>query len=426
MVDFDAASARFAKEQASRRKQTVAKKEQDAKELARTRRLQAKWEADAAERRAAAAAQQAVEDALRERDLERNHGVSFARRLRPYVSRAAEAKGIVRRADKVCLPRDAQNELDAQSASAHGQLFFSLALMDGSRTTHASILDFSAADGAVGAPPELLHCLGVDAAALEGGSPPPEIAVRYARLKKGTYARLQPVRAGFGEAAGDVKATLEAQLQLRTTLSEGDEVRVADGAGGEWWLRVLELRPEPAVSLIDTDLEVDVAPSAEFEAAEAAAAAERARAEAAAAAAVAARQRADEEAAAAAAAEAAAAAAAAAVAREQREARRAAAEARLAAAEAAEGGLDVAVRCPDGARLRARLAAGAPLAALFDLVEARWAEAEGGPLLPDAFRLASAFPRRVFERPADGGGALHEAMEAAGLGGGQVALSLEA
>ena len=60
MVDFDAASARFAKEQASRRKQTVAKKEQDAKELARTRRLQAKWEADAAERRAAAAAQQAV------------------------------------------------------------------------------------------------------------------------------------------------------------------------------------------------------------------------------------------------------------------------------------------------------------------------------------------------------------------------------
>ena len=85
MVDFDAASARFAKEQASRRKQTVAKKEQDAKELARTRRLQAKWEADAAERRAAAAAQQAVEDALRERDLERNHGVSFARRLRPYL-----------------------------------------------------------------------------------------------------------------------------------------------------------------------------------------------------------------------------------------------------------------------------------------------------------------------------------------------------
>ena len=54
--------------------------------------------------------------------------MSFARRLRPYVSRAAEAKGIVRRADKVCLPRDAQNELDAQSASAHGQLFFSLSL----------------------------------------------------------------------------------------------------------------------------------------------------------------------------------------------------------------------------------------------------------------------------------------------------------
>ena len=43
--------------------------------------------------------------------------------------------------------------------------------------------------------------------------------------------------------------------QLRTTLSVGDEVEVAEGEG-RYALRVLELQPEEAVSLIDTDLEV--------------------------------------------------------------------------------------------------------------------------------------------------------------------------
>ena len=99
-------------------------------------------EADAAERRAAAAAQQAVEDALRERDLERNRGVSFARRLRPYVSRAAEAKGIVRRADKVCLPRGRRTSSTRRARGAGVALL--LARAHGRRrTTHASILDSS-------------------------------------------------------------------------------------------------------------------------------------------------------------------------------------------------------------------------------------------------------------------------------------------
>ena len=47
-------------------------------------------------------------------------------------------------------------------------------------------------------------------------------------------------------------------LQRRATLSEGDEVRVTGADGAAHTLRILELRPAPAVTLIDTDLEVEV------------------------------------------------------------------------------------------------------------------------------------------------------------------------
>ena len=44
----------------------------------------------------------------REEDLERNKGVAFIQRLQPVLSLAGEAKGIVRRADKLTLPPSAK------------------------------------------------------------------------------------------------------------------------------------------------------------------------------------------------------------------------------------------------------------------------------------------------------------------------------
>jgi hypothetical protein len=50
----------------------------------------------------------------------------------------------------------------------------------------------------------------------------------------------------------------------QTTLTEGDWIHVLHG-GKEYALRVLELQPAPAVSLIDTDIAADVGPSIETE-----------------------------------------------------------------------------------------------------------------------------------------------------------------
>ena len=61
----------------------------------------------------------------------------------------------MRRADKLTLPPSAKSSLMEQQATKNGQLFFELST-EGGATTHGSILDFTAREGTVGAPPEVL------------------------------------------------------------------------------------------------------------------------------------------------------------------------------------------------------------------------------------------------------------------------------
>ena len=237
-----------------------------------------RWEAEAKERRDAEAARLAAEAAAKEADLERNKGVAHVQTLLPVLSTAAEAKGIRRRADKIALPRSWERTLiDTQQASKHGQLYFELNNPKTGRTTSASILDFSAAEGTVGLPIELLGNLGLTPETIQIPVDPyavrPSVTVRYKQLKRGTFAKVQPVSAAFAADVGDVKSLLERELHFRTTLSVGDELKVSDEDGAlgtfapvqTYALRIIALEPEEAVSIIDTDLEVDVLPSVEAE-----------------------------------------------------------------------------------------------------------------------------------------------------------------
>ena len=44
----------------------------------------------------------------------------------------------------------------------------------------------------------------------------PNVTVRYRALKRGTFARVQPVKAAFAKEIGDVKGLLERELHYRT------------------------------------------------------------------------------------------------------------------------------------------------------------------------------------------------------------------
>lgn len=232
-VDFDAAAKRFSKEARSAKDKARDKaKQKEAERRAHHERM-ARYEKEAAARRAAEAARQAEEAAARDIDLERNRGVAYVATLRPERSLAAAAKGIVRRADKITLPRAASVELDMQQASKNGQLFFQLDCAATGRSTHASILDFSAVDGTVGLPDEVLANLGLAAGedGLAATEQRPNVTVRYRALKRATSARVQPVKAAFAAEIGDVKAVLERELHFRTTLTAGDELHVTDVEG---------------------------------------------------------------------------------------------------------------------------------------------------------------------------------------------------
>ena len=455
-IDFDAAAKRFNSDQAKRRQTTLEKKEQQARERAQLQAKRERWEKEAAERREAEVKKQAAEAEQRDIDLERNRGVAFFRTgLRPQLSRTAELKGIRRANDKISLPPSCKAELEMQHASKNGLLYFVLSMASGRRTC-ASILDFSAPEGTIDCPASVLKCLGLGHVATGHPAAVAEtVDVRYTVLKTGTFARVQPVLSAFAADVSDVKATLEAEMLRRTTLSTGDTLRVREfsaaavvadgsgvvadgsaaeataaggvGAGGtggitEYELKIVALEPDEFVSLIDTDLSVEVLPSVQAE--EAAAAEARAQAE---------RQRKLDEAieakrqqeAAAAESQAEAeraAAAAAAAALESRVERRLRAAAALPAEPDASDtdAISVAVRCPDGTRVQRRFLRSAPLAALFGAVEA---SAYDGLPEGDSFTLALSYPRRVFRRAdaADGSRSLLDA----GLAGRQEALFVE-
>ena len=403
-------------------------------------RRKARDDADRLER-AEAKQREAEARARAEHILANNEGVAWDARLLGVRSDAAAAKGIRARADdKIVLPPSAWRGLQSAGAASTsgGHLFFEISARAGAdtRRTHASVLGFDGEEGNVGLPAAILRQLAAekndedeDAREDCGGDAPPSSArreppppgagsldalVSYRRLPKGTYAKLQPRFQDFqgelaAEADVDLRALLESAMTRRCTLTVGDDVLVSRGVGEKTYaLRVVEVQPDDAggaVSLMETDVEVDIAPSHEYEEAMARlAAAESARLAAAAAAARDAddarrareeekRTREAEEAEEAAAREAAA----------ERAARYRAAMAARVPPEPARGDDDgadsalvavVALRfaLPDGSTRTRRFAPSDPIRAAFDFVRAVGGVGEG-----EHFRLVTRWPRTTLE-----------------------------
>ena len=383
------------------------------------------------------AQRRAEERAELERVLTNNEGVRWERTFVGRRSDAAMVKGIRARCDdKVVLPPSAWRELTnagaANVGSANG-VFFEITVVNaagGTRRTHAGALGFDGPEGEVGLPAPLMRRLGASSAyaaaptdphsRAEGAEESPaespaedpaptdvalDVKLSFRRLPKGTWVKLQPRSADFqGELAADtsvdLRELLEATLHRRCALTVGDDVSVPHG-DREFSLRVVEVSPDDAngaVSLVETDVEVDIAPSEDYEdAMRRLAEAEERRLAAAAAVEQERREREgfareEEERRAAAEAEAAAAAAAAA---ERAERFRAAVSERLPVepdADAAGGCVPCRFQLPDGRTVTRRFAPTDPLAAVFDYVISAGGAGEG-----EAFRLVTRWPRTVTE-----------------------------
>lgn len=150
------------------------------------------------------------------------------------------------------------------------------------RVCYAGIREFSTEEGFVGLSPFLRASLGFDDSyamatpkTLPNGSnasqmpnqPEAKLTVHFEALPKATYVRLRPLEAGYDPE--DWKALLEKHLRENfTTLTNGEILTVTSGRE-EFRFLVDDLRPnDKAVTLVDTDLEVDIEPLNEDQARE--------------------------------------------------------------------------------------------------------------------------------------------------------------
>lgn len=214
----------------------------------------------------------------REAALEATEGVHYTATLTavPLSLSEAAGRGIRRAVDKARLPPAAGAALLAGNARRHGAPVFRVeaAAEDGAPThTHVGVLDYGAESGTIALPPHAAAQLWPSS---RGGVPPgARLAVAYARLPKGTSVALRPTAAGFHEAAGEgVKEILEGVLSGHCALTLGDTLSLplldatdADATDPTLHtLTVTALEPGAAVSVIETDLECVLEPSAETEA----------------------------------------------------------------------------------------------------------------------------------------------------------------
>ncbi|XP_054797157.1 uncharacterized protein LOC129302361 [Prosopis cineraria] len=257
-MDYELRRARekLEREQKERKEKARLKLERERKAKREARNQREAIEAAQRSRRIdAAEAQQKAEEQMQE-SLLAGRGVVFYRLLG-----AVPCQG---NGDKIKLPPSCFTELSDQGALDKGPMYFRLSIVheegssgmratdeDNQGATHSGVLEFTADESSVGLPPHVWNNLFADVSPKS-----PLVEVRYVGLSKGTYAKLQPERVGFSDLPNH-KAVLETSLRQHATLSQGDILTVNYGELA-YKLRVLELKPSSSVSVLETDIEVDI------------------------------------------------------------------------------------------------------------------------------------------------------------------------
>lgn len=88
------------------------------------------------------------------------------------------------------------------------------------------------------------------------------IAVTNVKLPKGTFCKLRPRTSDFLDIT-DPKAVLENTLRHFACLTLGDQICI-NYCDKNYFIDIMELQPANAVSIIETDMEVDFAPPADY------------------------------------------------------------------------------------------------------------------------------------------------------------------
>ncbi|KAL8956103.1 MAG: hypothetical protein Q9183_006415, partial [Haloplaca sp. 2 TL-2023] len=167
----------------------------------------------------------------------------------------------------------ARSHLSEKQQELPHPLTFRLVNPANGRVCYAGIREFSAEEDCIGLSSFLRHSLGLDDSKDESRSghlpngvaafeslektSQSKLTVHFEGIPKGNYVRLRPLEAGYD--FDDWKSLLEKHLRENfTTLTRGEILTVVSGREDYRFL-IDDLKPnDNAISIIDTDLEVDI------------------------------------------------------------------------------------------------------------------------------------------------------------------------
>lgn len=184
----------------------------------------------------------------------------------------------VEEGDKIIMPTSCLEAL-ARLRISYPMLFEVTNEMAGGRRTHCGVLEFIAPEGVIYLPHWMMSNLFLE--------PGDKVTIKSVSLPKGTFVKFRPQTKDFLDISNP-KATLENKLRGFSALTTGDTI-VIRHASKQYALDIMEVKPGEAMTIIETDVNVDFAPPLDHEEglAGAAAQAQKAEAESAAAAAAA-------------------------------------------------------------------------------------------------------------------------------------------
>ncbi|KAL1801789.1 hypothetical protein ACET3Z_030436 [Daucus carota] len=178
-------------------------------------------------------------------------GTSFEQTYRCYPATFID-KPQIENGDKIIMPPSALDRL----ASLHIDypMLFELRNAATERVSHCGVLEFIAEEGMVYMPYWMMENL-----LLQEGD---IVRVKNATLPKGTYVKLQPHTMDFLDISNP-KAILETTLRNFSCLTTGDSIMVAYN-NKKYYIDIIEAKPSNAITIIETDCEVDFAPPLDY------------------------------------------------------------------------------------------------------------------------------------------------------------------
>uniref|UniRef100_A0A5B6ZW79 Putative Ubiquitin fusion degradation protein UFD1 n=1 Tax=Davidia involucrata TaxID=16924 RepID=A0A5B6ZW79_DAVIN len=179
------------------------------------------------------------------------HGTSFEQTYRCYPASFID-KPQIENGDKIIMPPSALDRL----ASLHIDypMLFELRNAAAERVSHCGVLEFIAEEGMIYMPYWMMENL-----LLQEGD---IVRVKNATLPKGTYVKLQPHTKDFLDISNP-KAILETTLRNFSCLTTGDSIMVAYN-NKKYYIDIIETKPSNAITIIETDCEVDFAPPLDY------------------------------------------------------------------------------------------------------------------------------------------------------------------